>query len=119
GHPLDTVRPALPLEHGVGALALDPEYDVLEAAALVRAGGDRLPLVAEPFGVLRQHPEDVVGPKRSLVATDTRADLDDDILAVCWIGLDERELRLLLELAQLRSQLGDELLQVAVLARRG
>ena len=55
---------------------------------------------------------------RGLVPADALADLDDHVLAVGRVGLDERELELLLEARELLLELGHHLLQVAVVARR-
>ena len=46
GNALDAVRAGLPLEDGVGAVALDREHDLLEAARLVAAHLELLDLVA-------------------------------------------------------------------------
>src|SRR4029079_18792413 len=100
----DAVRAGLPLEDRVRAIALDGEYDLLEATRLVAAGLELLDLLAEALGVARQHAEDVRRPEGRLVAADALADLDDHVLAVGRVGLDERELQLLLERCQLPPQ---------------
>ena len=118
GDALHAVRAGLPLEDRVGAVALDREHDFLEAARLVAAHLELLELVAQALGVAGQHAEDVGRPERGLVAADALADLDDHVLAVGRVGLDERELELLLERRLALLELGDELAQVAVAARR-
>jgi hypothetical protein len=107
---------ALPLEHRVGALALDREDDLLEAAGLVRARGEHLRLEAAPLRVASQHAVDVARPERRLVAADALADLDQHVLAVGRVGLDQRELQILLEAGDPLLELRDELAQVAVSA---
>ena len=97
GNALHAVRAALPLEDGVGAVALDRERDLLVAAAVARARPELLDLEAAPLGVAREHAVDVAGPERGLVAADALAHLDDDVLAVGRIARDERETKLLLE----------------------
>ena len=116
-HALDAVRAALVLEDGVGAVALDGEDDLLEAAGLVLARRERLGLEAAPLGVAGQHPVDVARPERRLVAADALAHLDDHVLVVGRVALDERELQLLLELARGGLVVGDELAEVGVGAR--
>src|SRR5581483_6831553 len=116
---LDAMRPSLVLEDRVRAVALDREHDLLEAAALVRAPRELLPLEAAALGVAGQHPEEVGRPERGLVAADALADLDDHVLPVGWVGLDECELQLLLEVLHPLLELGDELAKVAVPACLG
>ena len=82
GHALHAVRAALPLEDRVRAVALDRERDLLVAAAVARARLELLDLEAAPLGVAREHPVEVAGPERRLVAADALAHLDDDVLAV-------------------------------------
>src|SRR5439155_26182989 len=76
GDALHPVRAALPLEDGVRAVALDRERDLLVAAAVARARPELLDLEAAALGVAREHPVDVAGPERGLVAADTLAHLD-------------------------------------------
>ena len=114
GDALDAMRAALPLEHGVRAVALDRERDFLEAALLVRARRQLLELEAAALGVAREHAVDVARPERRLVAADALADLDDHVLAVGRVGLDERELELLLEPLEPFLELGQQLAQVGV-----
>ena len=115
---LDAVRAALPLEDRVGAVALDREDDLLEAARLVRARAELLRLEAAPLGVAGQHPEDVARPERGLVAADALADLDDHVLAV---GRDRSRRARASAPPRARAtsllELGNELAQVAVGAR--
>ena len=118
GDALDAVRAGLVLEDGVGAVALDGEDELLEAAAVARARRQLLGLEAAPLGVAGQHPVEVAGPERGLVAADALADLDDHVLAVGRVGLDEGELQLLLELVDALLELGDELPEIAVAACR-
>src|SRR3954451_22648082 len=91
------MRAALPLEHRVRAVALDREHGLLDAAGFALARGKRLRLEAATLGVALQHPRDVRGPERSLVAADTLAHLDDHVLRIRRVLLDERELQLLLD----------------------
>src|SRR5207244_12931780 len=53
---LDAMRAALPLEDGVGAVALDRERDLLEADAVVRARAELLDLEPAPLRVAGEHP---------------------------------------------------------------
>ena len=117
GHALHAMRAALPLEDRIGAVALDRERDLLEAAAVRRAGRELLDLEAAPLRVPREHPVDVAGPERGLVAPDALAHLDDHVLAVGRIRGDEREAQLFLQPAGALLELGHELAQVGVLAR--
>ena len=64
GHALDAVGPALPLEDRVGAVALDREGDLLEAARLARARAEDLRREPAALRVARQHPQNVGGPER-------------------------------------------------------
>ena len=116
GHALHAVRPAFPLEDRVGAVALDRERDLLEAAAVVRARRQDLGLVAAALRVAGQHAIDLARPERGLVAAGGLPDLDEDVLRVGGIGLDEREPQLLLERGHPLLELRDELAQVAVVA---
>src|SRR5687768_17574667 len=99
-HTLDAVRPRLPLENGVRAVALDGEDRLLDAAALVRARRDLLPLEAPSLRVAREHAEDVTCPERRLVPSHALPNLDDDVLLVSGIPLDKCELQLLLDLGR-------------------
>src|SRR4029077_18801542 len=55
GHALDAVSAALPLEDGVGAVALDRKGHVLVAAAFVPARPELLDLEPAALGVAREH----------------------------------------------------------------
>src|SRR5439155_16620300 len=117
GHALDTMRAALPLEDRIGAVALDRKDRLLVPAAVARARLELLDLEAATLGVARQHPVDIAGPERGLVAADTLAHLDDHVPAVRGIGRNEGEAQLLLQPARPLLELGDELAQVGVVAR--
>ena len=108
------MRPALPLEDRVRAVPFDGERDVLEAAALALADGQHLGLVPAPLRVARQHAIEVAGPERGLVTPHSLPDLEEDVLGIRRIGLDERELQVLLEPRKTLLELRDELAQVAV-----
>ncbi len=118
GDALHAVRAALPLEDRVGAVALDGEDDLLEAAAVRRARLELLDLEAAPLGVAREHPVDVTCPERGLVAADALAHLDDHVLAIGRVGRDERQPQLFLKRGRALLELGDELPQVGVAVRR-
>ena len=92
GDALHAVRAALVLEDRVGAVALDREDALLDAAAVARAHLELLPVEAAALGVALEHPREVGGPERGLVAADALPDLDDHVLVVGRIALDEREL---------------------------
>src|SRR5207247_9334672 len=97
GDALDAVRPALPLEDRVGAVALDPEGDLFEAAGVVRARRELLDAEAATFRVARERPIELSCPERGLVPADPLADLDDHVLAVGWIGRRKRDAQLFCE----------------------
>ena len=117
GNALHAVGAALPLEDGVGALALDRERDLLVAAAVRWARRELLDLEAAPFGVAREHPVDVAGPERGLVAADALANLHDRVLVVVGIAGDERLAQRRFDIGEARLELGNELAEIAVLAR--
>ena len=118
GDALHPMRPALPLEDRVRAVALDGEGDLLEAAAFALADRKHLGLEAAPLCVPGQHAVEVAGPERSLVAPYSLPDLDEDVLVIGRVGLDERELEVLLERSEALLELRHELAQVAVALRR-
>ena len=92
GNALDPVRPALELEHRIGAVALDREGEVAVADR------ERLDLEPAALGVAGQHPVQVTGPQCRFVAARAGPDLDDHVLVVVGIALDHRQADLLLEL---------------------
>ena len=100
-HALDAVGAALPLEDRVGAVALDREAHLLDAARLVQARGKLFPAKAAPLCVAREHAMDVAGPKRRLVTAHSLTNLDDHVLGVGRVALDQRQAKLLLEPLQL------------------
>ena len=63
--------------------------------------------------------EDVAGPQRRLISTDALPHLDDDVLAVERVGLDERELQVLLKPFDLGLQIGRHRRQLRVGLGRG
>ena len=75
-----------------------------------------LRLEAAPLGVAGQHPEDVPRPDRGLVAAHAGADLEDHVLGVGRIGLDERELQLLLQSRDVGGQIVRERGELGVAA---
>jgi hypothetical protein len=93
GHALDPVRPALVLEHAVGALALHGEREVALAHL------DRLGPEPAPLRVAVEHPVDVGREQPGLLAARAGPDLHDHVAVVIRVGLDHREPDLLLELA--------------------
>ena len=116
GHPLHPVRPALVLEDRVGALALDREGDLLEAADLGRRLRERLGREPPLLRVAGQHLVEVAGEERRLVAPGPGADLDEDVLVVVGVALDHRQPDLLFELLEPRRRLLDDLAQLGILA---
>ena len=92
GHALHAVRPALELEHRVGAVALDRER-VLAVADVHRLG-----LPASALGVLDEHPVEIASPQTRLVAAGAALDLHDHALVVVGVALDHRHADRLLEL---------------------
>jgi hypothetical protein len=111
--------PALVLEHRVGALALDGEGDLLEAADLGRRGGKDLGPEAALLRVASEHLEQVAGKQRRLVAAGPGADLDQDVLVVIRIALHGRQADLLVQLGQPAGRLGDQPAQLRVVAVLG
>src|SRR5262245_8186934 len=99
------MRSALELEDRVRTLALHREHGLLDAAALALARRERLGLEAHALGIAREHASHVRSPEPRLVATDSLANLDDDVLLVRGVALDERELQLVLEAGDLLLQL--------------
>ena len=116
GDALDPVGPALVLEDRVGALALDREGHLLEAADLGRRLREDLGREAQLLGVADQHLVEVAGEQRRLVAAGPGADLDDHVLGVVGVAFDHRQPDLLFEGLEPGRRLVDDLLQVGVLA---
>ena len=114
-HPLDAVGAALVLEHRVGAVALDRERDLLEAADLGRALGEDLGAEAALLGVAGEHLVEVAREQRRLVAPGAGADLDEDVLVVVGVALDHRQADRLGELLEPGRSLGDDPAQLLVL----
>ena len=114
GHPLDAVGAALELEDRVGALALDREGDLLEAADLGGRLREHLGREAALLGVAGEHLVEVAGEQRRLVAPGPGADLDDHVLGVVGVALDHRQPDLLFELLEPRRRLLDDLPQLRV-----
>ena len=108
GDPLDAVRAALVLEDRVGALALDRERHLLEAADLGRRLREHLGGEATLLGVAGEHLEEVAGEQRRLVAAGAGADLDQHVLVVVGVALDHRQADLLLQLREPAGRLLDE-----------
>ena len=111
------MRPSLELEDREGALPLDREHGLLDAAALALARRERLGLEPEPLGVPAEHPADVARPQPCLVAADALTDLDDHVLLVRRIALDEREGELLLEALDVGLELRRHSRQLGIVAR--
>ncbi len=103
-HALHAVAAALVLEAGVGALAVDLEDDLLEAALLALAGGDDLDVPVAHFGVAGVHAEEVAGEQRRFLAAGAAADFDDDVAVVVRVGGQEGETKGLLQALVLRLQ---------------
>ena len=118
GDALHAVGASLPLEDGVRTSPLDREDDLLEAVPVVRAGRELLDPEAPALGIPGQHPEEVGRPERRLVASHPLPDLDDHVLLVGRVGLDERQLQLLLELRQALLELRQQLTEIGIGARR-
>ena len=108
GHALHAVGAALELEDRVGALALDREGHLLEAADLGGRLRERLGREAALLGVAGEHLVEVAGEQRRLVAPGPGADLDQDVLGVVGVALDHRQADLLLELLEPRRRLVDD-----------
>ena len=114
---LDAVNAGLVLEHAVGAVALDGERHLLEAAGLRRAQTEVLGLEPAALGVARQHPVEVGREQRGLVPARPGADLDDHVLRVVGVALDHREAKLLGDFLHLRARGRDELLELPAVVR--
>ena len=117
GHALHAMGAALELEHRIGAVALDREHRLLDAAAVVRRRLELLDLEPAPLRVALQHPLQLVRPERGLVAADALPHLDDHVLVVGRIALRERELQLLFEPRDLGLVVADHLGELGVAAR--
>ena len=115
-HPLHAVRPALELEHRVGAVALDLERRVLEAPDLGRREREVLDREPALLGVAGQHLVEVAREQGRLVAAGAGPDLDDHVLVVVRVALDHRQADLLLELLEPGRRIGEDLAQLLVLA---
>ena len=115
-HPLHAMGAALELEDRVGALALDGEGHLLEAAHLGRRLREHLGGESALLGVAGQHLVEVAGKQRRLVAPGAGADLDQHVLVVVGVALDHRQPDLLFELLEPRGRLVDHLAQFGVLA---
>src|SRR6188472_4227551 len=116
---LDTVRAALPFEHGERAVALHGEDRLLDAAALVLAPGQGLRAEPPALGVALEHARDLARPERRLVATDALPHLDDHVLAVGRVTLDERVPELVLEARDVVLELRRHRCQPWILLRLG
>ena len=115
GHPLHPVRAALVLEDRVGALALDREGHLLEAADLGAGLREHLGGEAALFGVTGEHLVEIAGEKRRLVTPGPGPDLDQDVLRVVGVALDHRQADLLFECLDSRRRLLGHLQQLRVL----
>ncbi len=113
-HALHAVGAALVLEDRVGALALDREGHLLEAAHLGRRLREHLGREAALLGVAGQHLVEVAGEQRRLVAAGPGADLDQDVLGVVRVALDHRQPDLLFQLLQPPRRLLDHLAQLRI-----
>ena len=113
-HALDAVRATLELEDRVGAVAGDPERDLLEAADLRGARGEDLGPEPEPLRVASEHRVEVAGEERRLVATGAGPDLDDHIRLVVGIALDHRQADLFRKFLEPRRGVRDQRLQLGV-----
>ena len=87
---------------------LTPKHDLLVAAGVALARREQLRLEAAALRIARQHPQHVARPDGGLVTADALADLEDHVLLVGRVGLDQRELELLLELGEALLRIGDE-----------
>src|ERR1700752_3531560 len=88
-NPLDAMGAALPLENRVRAVPSHLERDLVEAAGLARVGPQDVPLEPSALRIAGEHPEEIAGPDRALVAAGALADLDDDVLGVVRVALDQ------------------------------
>ena len=117
-HALHAVHAGLELHLRVDLVALDPERDLLEAAALGLVRVDLLDLPLLELGVARVHAVEVAREDGGLVTARAGADLDDDVLVVVGVAREHHHLELVLELGQpgleLLDLLGGELLHLRV-----
>ena len=118
-HALHAVGPALVLEDRVGAVALDGERRLLEAADVGRREREVLGLKASVLGVAGEHLVEVAGEQGRLVPARAGAELDDHVLLVVGIRLDHRQADRLLELLDPGGRLVDDRAQLRVVAVLG
>src|SRR5262249_61244785 len=111
---LHAMGPAFPLARADRPRPFHRERDLLVAAPVARARAELLDPQAAPVGVPGQHPVEIAGPQRGLVAADALADLDDRVFVVVRICRDERLAQRRLELGNTRLELRAGLLQVAL-----
>jgi hypothetical protein len=110
---------ALVLEDRIGAIALDGEGHLFEAANLGWGGGQDLGCEATLLRVASQHLEQVAREQSCLIAPRPGADLDQDVLGVVRVALDHRQADLLAELLEPPRRVGDQLAQLPVVAVLG
>src|SRR5207237_8719091 len=90
------------------------ERDVLVAAAVARAGAELLDLQAAALGIAGQHPVQVAGPERGLVAADAVPDFDDRVFGIVRVTGCKRLPERQLAISEPRLELRDQLAEIAV-----
>ena len=89
GDTLDPVNATFVLELPEGALALDSENDLLEAADANVVGVQDFGMKAEGLGVAYVHAIEVGGEECGLVSSRARPDLHDHVLTVPQVSRDQ------------------------------
>jgi hypothetical protein len=104
GHALHAVHARLVLELREGALAVDADDHLAQAARRGARAREQLDLPAPPLGEARVHAEEIGGEQGRLLAARAGADLEQDVLVVVGILGHEQHLHLLLEHLLLREE---------------
>ena len=93
-HALHAMHAALVLQPAVGALALDADDDVLDAALVGFAERHQLDLPALPLGVARVAAIEIAGKQRRLFAAGAGADFEHHVALVVRILRHQQDLQL-------------------------
>ena len=92
---LDAMDAALELEAAVGAVAVDLDDRLLDAADAGLVEAQDLRREAVPLGVAQVHPEQLAGEQRGLLAAGAGPDLDDHVAVVVGVARQQQDLEVL------------------------